>query len=352
MHSSRNALLRAHVAATASPFKPSIFVRHGIARCLIRSSHSSSTEPAQISSSSTTTTTTSSTTTTSKGDYGKHTIQARFDLARRQGFRRKGEKTSYYNQTTNTLAHDDGGDNNSMDERRVKGGKKWGGNAMHSPRTMYPTSPNPDLHPNLYRVFFRSLDNIRTLEEAQVFISHIKSTYGPLLQYQFARCPETKRYLGYGFMTFRDKAAMDNLLRDGYLRVMQKDFEFQRCGMLDKSVLHHNPSGFSGFYNSAPSTTTTTTSTSSASSAPSTNTVETPALSKEDESSSAPSPSPGGSDLPNAASIEDATGGTSPSSLSSAPSTPTPTPTEAAPPLPKQRVQLWKAAATQKPVEE
>ncbi|KAG0234060.1 hypothetical protein BGW42_006926 [Actinomortierella wolfii] len=334
MHSSRNALLRAHVAATASPFKPSIFVRHGIARCLIRSSHTSNTEPAQISSSSTTTTTTnsSSSTTTSKGDYGKHTIQARFVMARRQGFRRKGEKTSYYNQTTNTLAHDDGGgDNNGMDERRAKGGKKWGGNAMHSPRTMYPTSPNPDLHPNLYRVFFRSLDNIRTLEEAQ--------------------CPETKRYLGYGFMTFRDKSAMDNLLRDGYLRVMQKDFEFQRCGMLDKSVLHHNPSGFSGFYNSAPSTTTiTTTAASSASSAPSTNTIETPALSKEDESNSAPPPSPGGSDLPNVASIKDTTGGTSPSSLSSAPSTPTPT--EAAPPLPKQRVQLWKAAATQKPVEE
>lgn len=41
--------------------------------------------------------------------------------------------------------------------------------------------------PDLYRIFFRSPDKMRSLEEAQVFINHIKSSYGALTQYQFAR---------------------------------------------------------------------------------------------------------------------------------------------------------------------
>ena len=45
----------------------------------------------------------------------------------------------------------------------------------------------PQDNPNLHRLFFRSPDKLGSLEEAQVFISHIKSNYGPLTQYQFSR---------------------------------------------------------------------------------------------------------------------------------------------------------------------
>lgn len=41
--------------------------------------------------------------------------------------------------------------------------------------------------PNLYRLFFRSPDKMRSLEDAQVFINHIKTNYGQLTQYQFSR---------------------------------------------------------------------------------------------------------------------------------------------------------------------
>ncbi|KAG0269073.1 hypothetical protein DFQ27_004832 [Actinomortierella ambigua] len=167
-------------------------------------------------------------------------IQARFDTAERNGFRRKGDRNP------GGRTHDNSKEW-SRKGRATNSSNSNNANNRTQPKMFFPASPNPELHPTLYRVFFRSLDNIRTLEEAQVFIGHIKATYGPLLQYQFSRCPETKRYLGYGFMTFQDKSAMENLLRDGYLKVLQKDFEFKRCGMVDKPVLRFNPSGFSGF---------------------------------------------------------------------------------------------------------
>ncbi|KAG0267155.1 hypothetical protein BG011_008446 [Mortierella polycephala] len=104
--------------------------------------------------------------------------------------------------------------------------------------------------PNLYRIFFRSPDKIRALEEAQVFINHIKLNYGPLTQYQFSRCPETKRYFGYGFLTFKNKESLDKALKDHYVRVGSRDFELKRSGRMPLrwTVVHRN-TGFQGFYN-------------------------------------------------------------------------------------------------------
>ncbi|KAG0215053.1 hypothetical protein BGX33_001550 [Mortierella sp. NVP41] len=120
------------------------------------------------------------------------------------------------------------------------------------------TSPPPSIRsgkneysgdPDLYRIFFRSPDKMRSLEEAQVFINHIKSSYGPLTQYQFARCPETKRYFGYGFVTFKNKDSLDKAMSDAYIRVGMKDFELIRT----ENTRHQKPvkfrkTGFSGFH--------------------------------------------------------------------------------------------------------
>ncbi|KAI1317156.1 hypothetical protein EDD11_008947 [Mortierella claussenii] len=108
----------------------------------------------------------------------------------------------------------------------------------------------PIVHdPKLFRVFFRSPDKIRSLEDAQVFISHIKCNYGPLTQYQFSRCPETKRYFGYGFFTFKHEESLKKALADGYIRVGMKDFELLRTGHVQnpRTILHRN-TGFYGFY--------------------------------------------------------------------------------------------------------
>ncbi|KAG0365111.1 hypothetical protein BC939DRAFT_500922 [Gamsiella multidivaricata] len=104
--------------------------------------------------------------------------------------------------------------------------------------------------PDLYRIFFRSPDKIRSLEDAQVFISHIKFSYGPLTQYQFARCPETNRYLGYGFLTFKYEESLNKALSDEYIRVGMKDFELIRTGHMPsrRAILHKNI-GFPGFHN-------------------------------------------------------------------------------------------------------
>ncbi|KAF9356098.1 hypothetical protein BGX34_010103 [Mortierella sp. NVP85] len=111
-------------------------------------------------------------------------------------------------------------------------------------------SDDPDLHdPDLHRMFFMTPDKIKSLEQAQVFISYIKDNYGPLTQYQFSRCPETKRYFGYGFLTFKEKSSLEKALADKYIRVYQKDFELKRTGVMPsrRAVIHKNP-GFSGFY--------------------------------------------------------------------------------------------------------
>ncbi|KAG0205330.1 hypothetical protein BGX28_003038 [Mortierella sp. GBA30] len=110
-------------------------------------------------------------------------------------------------------------------------------------------SPAP-IDPDLHRIFFRSPDKIRSLEDAQVFISHIKSSYGPLTQYQFSRCPETKKYFGYGFLTFKNKESLDRALQDGYIRVGMKDFELIRTGhMPSKKGPIYQKTGFLGFNN-------------------------------------------------------------------------------------------------------
>ncbi|KAF9180595.1 hypothetical protein BGZ51_000340 [Haplosporangium sp. Z 767] len=104
--------------------------------------------------------------------------------------------------------------------------------------------------PNLYRIFFRSPDKIRSLEDAQVFINHIKSNYGPLTQYQFSRCPETKRYFGYGFLTFKYEESLNKALEDRYVRIGLKDFELKRTGhMPSRRTLIYENTGFQGFYN-------------------------------------------------------------------------------------------------------
>ncbi|KAF8933161.1 hypothetical protein BGZ47_011007 [Haplosporangium gracile] len=103
--------------------------------------------------------------------------------------------------------------------------------------------------PDLYRIFFRSPDKMRSLEEAQVFINHIKSSYGPLTQYQFARCPETRKYFGYGFVTFKDKDSLDKALADAYIRVGMKDFELIRSenNNRNRKPVKIKNTGFSGF---------------------------------------------------------------------------------------------------------
>ncbi|KAF9151824.1 hypothetical protein BG015_006180 [Linnemannia schmuckeri] len=105
--------------------------------------------------------------------------------------------------------------------------------------------------PDLYRIFFRSPDKMRSLEEAQVFINHIKSSYGPLTQYQFARCPETRKYFGYGFLTFKNKDSLDKALADAYIRVGMKDFELIRSenNNRNRKPVKFKNTGFSGFNN-------------------------------------------------------------------------------------------------------
>ncbi|KAG0319502.1 hypothetical protein BGZ97_002024 [Linnemannia gamsii] len=103
--------------------------------------------------------------------------------------------------------------------------------------------------PDLYRIFFRSPDKMRSLEEAQVFINHVKSSYGPLTQYQFARCPETRKYFGYGFVTFKNKDSLDKALEDAYIRVGMKDFELIRSdnNNRNRKPVKFKNTGFTGF---------------------------------------------------------------------------------------------------------
>lgn len=74
----------------------------------------------------------------------------------------------------------------------------------YSPSTASTRPGNAEYNgdPDLYRVFFRSPDKMRSLEEAQVFINHVKSSYGPLTQYQFARVSLAFRWAMGHFFSF------------------------------------------------------------------------------------------------------------------------------------------------------
>ncbi|KAF9374291.1 hypothetical protein CPB97_012177 [Podila verticillata] len=103
--------------------------------------------------------------------------------------------------------------------------------------------------PNLYRLFFRSPDKMRSLEDAQVFINHIKTNYGPLTQYQFSRCPETQKYFGYGFVTFKHEESLTKALKDAFIRVGRRDFELIRTGAMPaKRGINVRNTGFDSFY--------------------------------------------------------------------------------------------------------
>ncbi|KAG0100377.1 hypothetical protein BGZ93_001840 [Podila epicladia] len=104
--------------------------------------------------------------------------------------------------------------------------------------------------PKLYRLFFRSPDKMRSLEDAQVFINHIKTNYGPLTQYQFSRCPETQKYFGYGFVTFKHEESLTKALGDAFIRVGRRDFELIRTGAMPaKRAMNVKNTGFDSFYN-------------------------------------------------------------------------------------------------------
>ncbi|KAF9584835.1 hypothetical protein BGW38_004988 [Lunasporangiospora selenospora] len=158
---------------------------------------------------------------------------------------RTNQDTVYTNQSSS------GG--NREDRRHHRGRRRHNnngednGNGARFSATAFDKKPAGD--PNLFRAFFRSPDKIRSLEDAQVFISHMKTNYGPLIQYQFARCPETKKYFGYGFLTFRNKESYRKAIDDKFIRVSAKDYEIQVTGYTPpkRQIRFGNP-GFQGFH--------------------------------------------------------------------------------------------------------
>ncbi|OZJ06119.1 hypothetical protein BZG36_01056 [Bifiguratus adelaidae] len=59
------------------------------------------------------------------------------------------------------------------------------------------------------RLFFRT--RLRSLEEAGAVIGKLR-TFGELLDYKFIRCPETKRYLGHGFASYKPSPSVQEAL--------------------------------------------------------------------------------------------------------------------------------------------
>ncbi|KAF9935198.1 hypothetical protein FBU30_006283 [Linnemannia zychae] len=167
-----------------------------------------------------------------------------FAVATSQGY--QSEQSLYRGYSTKTKDQRNKDKHESTDNTHTKG--------KHSSKKSSPTASSETEYkgdPNLYRIFFRSPDKIYNLEQAQVFINYIKSSYGPLTQYQFIRCPETKKYFGYGFLTFRDKESLDKALKDVYIRVGKMDFELVRSdnNSRNRKPIKHKRIGFAGFHN-------------------------------------------------------------------------------------------------------
>ncbi|KAL1919760.1 uncharacterized protein VTP21DRAFT_1691 [Calcarisporiella thermophila] len=115
------------------------------------------------------------------------------------------------------------------------------------------------------RIFFRVWDGINRISDAHSVISYFEK-FGPLIEYKFTRCPETKRYLGYGFLSYKSAKDAGKLLEDKFHHIaeLNKEVKVERAGKSTEEVISNrrlrmknrlhetNPSEyattFSGFY--------------------------------------------------------------------------------------------------------
>ncbi|KAG0168762.1 hypothetical protein DFQ28_004315 [Apophysomyces sp. BC1034] len=66
--------------------------------------------------------------------------------------------------------------------------------------------------------FFRVSQKIPTMEHAREVVRALRSQ-GELVEYKFMRCPETRQYLRYGFVVYKQPENAEKVLEQRFIKV-------------------------------------------------------------------------------------------------------------------------------------
>ncbi|KAI7868718.1 hypothetical protein BDF14DRAFT_462994 [Spinellus fusiger] len=68
------------------------------------------------------------------------------------------------------------------------------------------------------KIFIHSRSNMMNIKQAREVFKKI-STYGELIEYRFQRCPESKRYLRYGYATFKHAEDANKIVAEEFIKI-------------------------------------------------------------------------------------------------------------------------------------
>ncbi|KAI8063002.1 hypothetical protein BDF21DRAFT_402743 [Thamnidium elegans] len=85
------------------------------------------------------------------------------------------------------------------------------------------------------RTFFRVSENIPSIQHARAVFKTLGS-YGEMVEYKVMRCPETLKYLRYGFVVYKNSEDADKAIADQFVKVQSELFDKPVDVKIEKSV--------------------------------------------------------------------------------------------------------------------
>ncbi|KAI8884916.1 hypothetical protein K501DRAFT_247019 [Backusella circina FSU 941] len=84
------------------------------------------------------------------------------------------------------------------------------------------------------RAFFRLSKQINSVGQARAVFKTLGS-YGEMVEYKVMRCPETYKYLRYGFVVYKNKEQADKAISEQFIKVTSELFDSAVDVKLEKS---------------------------------------------------------------------------------------------------------------------
>ncbi|KAG2192529.1 uncharacterized protein EV154DRAFT_503839 [Mucor mucedo] len=85
------------------------------------------------------------------------------------------------------------------------------------------------------RTFFRLSETIPSIQHARAVFKTLGS-YGEMVEYKVMRCPETLKYLRYGFVVYKNKDDANKAVADQFVKVQSELFDKPVDIKIEKAV--------------------------------------------------------------------------------------------------------------------
>ncbi|CDH50652.1 hypothetical protein RO3G_14671 [Lichtheimia corymbifera JMRC:FSU:9682] len=85
------------------------------------------------------------------------------------------------------------------------------------------------------RMFFRTSQTIPSMAHARTVFKAL-GEYGDMIEYKFLRCPETRQYLSYGFVVYKNNEDAQKAASQRFIKVPSDMFEKPCEVKIEKSV--------------------------------------------------------------------------------------------------------------------